>query len=538
MIRYPAILLTVLSLTLATSAAISQDQALPPYATPQEVRLGDQTLHFPNGVPTQETVAAVYEQLDRQQAADAFINGYPAASLQALRQGFLQAGVNNNEVLVFSKLMDSKSLFLTANADTYYFWSFIDLSRGPMILEAPRNVLAVLDDMWFRWIGDVGVPGPDRGEGSKYLLVPPSYAGPLPEGGYFIRHSRTNRVCLLGRAFITQNPIEEVDKQVKAELKIYPYVPGAYGSSIGEFLNGGGILGQLKQPPTPRFVEGSGRVMNTIPPADASFFAMLHQAVQDEPAAALDPEIAGALEAIGIVKGKPFAPDTRMQGILRDAAAFANAAGRTLSFGFRKEEGFAYYADDPALQWSNSLFVSGYDFLAPPPRIDKDGVHSFPITGGRKLNARLAMFYVATGITPAMCMRLPGIGSQYLVTFTDAAGQPLDGGKNYSITLPKDIPAGLFWSLTLYDNQSRSMLVTSQLYPRAGSQSYPTPAAIPSADGSTTICIGPRKPSAASAGNFIETVPDKGYFVMLRLYSPKQSFFDKTWRPGNLVEVQ
>lgn len=530
--------LAFLSVFLMVGPSFAQELDLSAYMTPEEIRHGTQVLHFSKGFPTKETTDAIYYKVDRQRAVDAFINGYPAVSLQALRQGFVQAGVDDNDVLVFSKLMDSKSIFLTANDDTYYFWSFINLARGPMVVDAPKDVLGVFDDMWWRWIGDMGVSGPDRGEGGKYLLLPPGYNGPLPEGGYFVLHSRTNRVSMLGRAFITKRPIEEVDKQLKTELKIYPYTPGSYGSSVGKFLNGEGILGKLEQPKQPKFIEGSGRAMNTIPPADNSFFAMLNQAVQDEPAGALDPEIAGSLEGIGIIKGIPFAPDERMKGVLCDAAAFANAICRAISFNPRKEEGFAYYTDDPQAQWYNPLFISGYDFMAPPPNVGKNGVHAFSPTGGRKLSARIAMFYAATGITPAMSMRLTGIGSQYLVTYKDESGQPLDGGKSYSITLPKDIPAEMFWSLTLYDNQTRSMLVTSQLYPRAGSQSYPTPAAGKAADGSTTVCIGPGKPANVTDGNFIETVSGKGYFVMLRLYSPGQSFFDKTWRPGNMVEVR
>ena len=104
------------------------------------------------------------------------------------------------------------------------------------------------------------------------------------------------------------------------------------------------------------------------------------------------------------------------------------------------------------------------------------------------------MFFYATGITPAMCMRLTDIGSQYIGTFVDSNGEYFDGGKTYKCTLPKGIPAGKFWSFTLYDNQTRSMLDTPQRYPRAGSQSYPTPAAEPNADGSTTVYFGPKQP--------------------------------------------
>jgi hypothetical protein len=153
------------------------------------------------------------------------------------------------------------------------------------------------------------------------------------------------------------------------------------------------------------------------------------------------------------------------------------------------------------------------------------------------LNARTGFFYIATGITPAMCMRITQMGSQYLGVNLDSKGRPFDGGKTYRLILPPDIPAALFWSLTLYDNQSRSMLQTEQRFPRAGSQAYPTPAASQNSDGSTVLYLGPSAPRGTAPGNWVQTVPGKGWFAALRLYSPLQSFFDKTWRPSEIVEL-
>ena len=148
------------------------------------------------------------------------------------------------------------------------------------------------------------------------------------------------------------------------------------------------------------------------------------------------------------------------------------------------------------------------------------------------------MFYTATGITPAMVMRLTGVGSQYLIANIDKNGNLFDGSKTYKVVLPKDIPAARFWSFTVYDNQSRSMLQTPQRFPRADSQSYPSPAAVANDDGSTTIYFGPKRPRDVKEGNWIQTDPKKGWFTILRLYSPLQSFFDKSWRPSEIELVQ
>lgn len=402
--------------------------------TPASVETKRGKLDFPLGVPTPETSNMMYDHIDYHHAFSSFLNCFSGASVWAIREGFLKAGINDNDVLIFSNLMDSNSLFLTANADTVYFFSFFDLSKGPLVVEMPPRTLSTIDDMWFRWVIDMGLSGPDRGLGGKYLLVPPDYNGSLPDGGYFIAKANTTRVFCLGRAFLEQNDPKPAVERIK-KLRIYPYHEGGYGTSIADIL-----AGEAKsplpwdkntwaqpltyKPSETRFVEGSGKAMNTIPPNDYTFFDLMDKLVQDQPAEALDPELAGNLAAIGIVKGKPFQPDESMKKLLTDAVVIANGVSRTIAFRPRTSDNFNYYGKES--NWLNPLFVGGYEFLMPPPRITDQGVESYPNDGARKLNARTAMFYVATGITPAMCMRLEGIGSQYLFAVLDSADQALD----------------------------------------------------------------------------------------------------------------
>jgi hypothetical protein len=505
--------------------------------TPARVEAGIGTLEFTDGYPTRATAAKLRDHLDYLHGVDAFMNTIQGVSTFAIREGFLNAGVADGDVLIFSELMDSAGLFLTANADTVYFWSFLDLTSGPLVIQTPAETLGCIDDMWFGWITDFGLPGPDRGLGGTYLLVPPGYDGPLPEGGYYIRHSRTNHIDLVGRAFINtnegNNPAPTATR-IKEQLKIYPYRPGGLGSSIGDYLTGRGRLGPLTSPQSPRFVEGTGLEMNTIAPNDFGHYELLDRLVQLEPAEALDPELAGQFAAIGIVKGQPFAPDERLRKILDQAAAVGNAASRTIGMGAHPTDDYRYY-DDSA--WWNMLFVGGFEFTNPPPLITPEGVQPFPNTGARQLHSRTSMFYTATVITPAMCMRLTGVGSQYLLANVDNNGDPFDGAKTYRVSLPENIPAARFWSLNLYDNQTRSLLQTPQRYPRAGSQMYPSPAATAEPDGSTVVYFGPNQPDGVARGNWIQTDPERGWFVILRLYSPLQPFFDKSWRPGEIESV-
>ncbi len=495
--------------------------------------LGD--LEFTDGAPSRSTISTLYDHLDYVHALNAYLGAFPAASTQAIHEGFLGIGVEDNTVLIFSELMDSSSLFLTANADTVYYLSFIDLNDGPMVVETPPMALGTFDDMWFQWVIDFGLPGPDRGAGGRFLLVPPGYDGVLPEGGFYVAHSRTTRVLMLGRSFMEDSDPAPTVATIKATTKIYPYDPGGPGTSVASILRGGM---PLPAPPTdiPEtvFVEGTGKAFNTIPPSDERFFEKVHTLLQDEPADAGDMEITGHLAEVGVVKGQPFAPDDRMQRILREAATVGQATARALVFDSRGEEDVYYY---PGSAWTAMLFGCGYQFDRPIPEVTPEGVVPYPVSGARKHDLRTLFFFGYTGITPAMAMRLTGLGSQYMVAFLDSDKEYFDGSKTYTVTLPPDVPEVRFWSLTLYDNQTRSMLATPQRYPRAGSQSYPTPAAVPDADGSTTIHIGLEQPDGVEDGNWIQTNPDKGWFVVLRLYSPLQPFFDKSWQASEVTPV-
>jgi len=220
----------VTALGLVAGSAFAQLPAS--ITTPDKIdtRLG--TLDFKDGAPSKETVAKVYDNLDLMHASEAFLNAFRGVSLVAARKGFIGAGADDNTVIIFSELMDSKSLFLTANADTVYFIGFLDLTKGPLVVETPPMSLGAFDDIWFRWVIDFGLPGPDRGEGGKYLLVPPGYKGSLPDSGYHVARPCTTRVLLMGRSFLDNNDPKPPVELIKKTMKIYPYQSGGFGTSI------------------------------------------------------------------------------------------------------------------------------------------------------------------------------------------------------------------------------------------------------------------------------------------------------------------
>ena len=394
-------------LALPAGARVSKE-TLQSLSTPDKVETRLGTLEFKDGAPSAATAQTVYDTLDFTRALNVYNNSFRGASAYAIAKGLESIGAGYNDVVIFSDLMDAKSLFLTANADTVYYLAAVDLTNGPMVIEQPPMGLGTINDMWFSWIIDIGRPGPDRGLGGKYLIVPPGYDGPLPEGGYFIAHSKTDHVLYAARSFLVDNDPKPAVENIKANMKIYPYAPGSYGTSIAEALEGKVKLAAEPKVPETKFVEASGLSFNTIPPSDYGFFEMINENVQNEPATSYDVELAGQLAAIGIVKGKPFAPDERMKKILTDAAAVGSAFGRALNWRFdARHPDWAYY---PGSHWMNMLFEGGAFFETPPPLFEDGMFKPFAPTGARTLNSRTAFYYAYTLDSPAMIMRIPDVG--------------------------------------------------------------------------------------------------------------------------------
>jgi hypothetical protein len=265
------------------------------------------------------------------------------------------------------------------------------------------------------------------------------------------------------------------------------------------------------------FINVSGKEMNTIHANNFSFYEEINQVVQEEPSEAMDVETLGTLAYIGIEKGRAFEPDARMKKILTEAAAVGNATARAILFNQRDKEAYLY----PNSAWNNYCTLPGESY-------------NFVRNGARVLDSRTYMYYYATINTPAMILRMVGLGSQYVIAFKDGDGQMLDGSKTYRLHLPPAIPVKNFWSLVVYDNQTRSMLQTNQQFPSIGSLRE---GIVTNPDTSVDVYFGPHAP-AGKESNWVQTIPGKGWNVILRLYGPLEPFFDKTWRPGEIELIK
>jgi len=475
--------------------------------TPNSVATSIGELKFIDGAPLPETAELVYENLDKMRGVDAFLKGMPAASVRQLMMGPKEIGANNyNKVMIMDGLLDSKPLFLTGNTSTLYVFPVLDLKQdGPTVIEVPAGMLGAFNDAWFRYLGDVGPFGPDKGQGGNFLVLPPDFEGDIPEG-YFVVKSRTYKVWVFMRGSIA-NGLETAVKNVKDNLKVYP-------------------LAMASNPLPMEFISGTGEPFNTIHDNDINFYKHLNDVIQEEPLEMIDPELRGLFASIGIEKGKEFAPDERMTRILTDAVAIGNATARSIVWYPRTKGSVDNMDGIQVFPGKNSAWIMAW--------VDKNVF--FNGKDGHTMNsdARVMFHYPYTAVTPAMAVSIPGKGSDYGIAYVDANKNPFDGSKIYKVHIPANVPAKDFWALTIYDTQTRSQLQTDQAYPTVGIQ---TEGIKQNTDGSYDIYFAPEAPEGFE-NNWLQTIPGKSWFVALRLYGPLQPWIDKTWVPSEISKVK
>lgn len=384
----------------------------------------------------------------------------------------------------------------TPNSDTRYAGLPLDLSNGPIVIEVPPGpIMSVVNDMNQLYVMDLGMPGPDKGVGGKHLILPPGFAGSIP-AGYYTGQSTTNHVLGLLRA-IPEDGNPETGEQLMRSIKVYPLE---------------------KAPIDLEWVRLNEKPADFTPVRwenNLQYWERLAKFIIEEPANPGYRILYGELAELGIEKGKPFNPDARMKNILKEATITANAVMRVQSFADRRP-GHAVW-QDRQWEWAVLRYANG----------------TFDTENYTDLYAREKWFYQAQIESPAMFNRSPGAGSLYWLGLKDNTGTYLDGGKTYKLLVPLPVPGKLFWSVTVYDNETRSEIATPQ-----------NKAALRSmfelkdkSGASIELYFGPKAP-AGKEDVWIQTLPDKGWFTYFRIYGPEGPAFDGSWKPGDFEKIK
>jgi len=447
---------------------------------------------FQHGFPVGDTAQQAYDDADLNRAVQAYRFFYPTVSGAAIVKGNEQIGIVPNKVFGILDCAPEQLVF-TANSDTPYGPLLLDLSVGPMVVELQPGPLIVCSmDINQRWVADMGLPGPDAGKGGKHLLVPPDYEGALPEG-YYIHRASSNRQIVGVRSLPVEGDVKGAKERLKT-IKVYPLKPSSGWQE-------------------PQWLDVTGKTQDTTPiewENNFRFWEVLHETIGAEPAYSGYHNEYGELASLGIEKGKPFRPDARMKAILEEAARVGNAQMRVQAFGDRRADRQVW--KDRQWQWAALRFEDG----------------DFNTDTHLDTAAREKWFYQAIGASPAMFKRDPTAGSLYWLGLRDRGGNYLDGGKRYKLAVPLPVPGKLFWSVTVYDADTRSQIQTDQH--RAALRSLFELKDLKGT--SVDLHFGPQSPGERE-GRWIRTIPGKGWFAYFRIYGPQKPAFDESWRPGD-----
>lgn len=432
-------------------------------------------------------------QLLVSRAVEAVIWGVPAVNYRLMFEAAVRAGMDGpNQVVLWPGRLDWHNQTLTPNPDVVYLMVFYDTSAGPVVLEIPPagggSITGSVMNCWQAPIEDVGPAGVDRGEGGRYLVTPPGWTEPVPDG-YLALPSDTLTGYGLLRSIIAGTGDQDVEAAVQyaRQVRIYP-------------------IAEAGDPPAPTFVEVDNTLFDAAIPWDATFFDVLDVMIQVEPWLERDRVMIDLLRTVGIERGRPFTVDAEVRAVLGDAAAQA----RELLDGWYQQANVPFAT---GAHWGVPVrpeyLHATEDRFAGPDRYDVDA---------RAITFTFGYFSA----------RHLGSGQFYLMSTQDAAGEPLDGARDYVLTVPADPPVSQYWAVTVYDRDTHTLL---RDVPRPGRSSN-SEGLVTNDDGTVTLHFGPG--DHLDNPNWIPTTPGRRYEIIFRLYGPEPALFDKTWQLPDL----
>ncbi|MBN8470567.1 DUF1254 domain-containing protein [Corallococcus exiguus] len=451
----------------------------------------------PAGFPTPEVIQRAHDEAELGRAIQAYRFFYPTVSMEGAMYGQQEAGAQDNQGALLLAGGPRHVLF-TGNSDTPYLGAILDLKKaGPMVVEIPPGpFMGIVNDHHYRWIHDIGLPGPDAGKGGKHLLLPPGHESQVPSG-YFVARSTTYKL-LVGLRAIPDGDDLQGAMALMRKARLHPLAASGPDVAIRDVTDQGFDITCLRWED------------------NLQYWEKLHKVLQEEPTFDEFRPMYGLLATLGIQKGKPFAPDSRMRSLLERAARTGRE--QMLVAGFASQRPDRVVWTDRQWEW---IALNTEDA-------------NFELPTGLDVEARDRWFAQAIGASPAMIRRTPGAGSLYWLALRDRNGAYLDGGKTYKLTVPQPVPARLFWSATVYDNATRSQIQTDQDKAALRSLVELKDAA---KDQPVDLYFGPQAP-AGQEGRWIQTLPGKGWFLYFRIYGPDAPAFNGSWKPDDLEEVR
>jgi len=451
------------------------------------------SLEFEGGYPTSESIVKLYDELDFQRAVQTYLWAIPLVSFAAWQEAYETVfGMQDGDLVLTANFQDKLGL-LTANDTTPYLIGFLNLQRtGPLVVDYPEGKTAGGTlDFWQRPITDMGLTGPDQGAGGKYLLIGPGQEVPLDVESYRIVQSPTNNI-LHGFRVLTTAPQEA--EALTASYQVYAFA-------------------QRENPRKTQIIPATGKPWSGWPDGSMNYWRLLAKMLNEEPVHDRDRMMVAMVKPLGIEKGKPFQPDARQQQILEQAAIAGESMARCLSYAKRQPEAHIY----PGTQWKNAVLLEA----------NQETEHH------TALDERTAWFYEAVTLTAGMTTKTPGQGQQYLGIQKDKEGNWLQGGNSYTLHVPPDVPVKQFWSITLYDPETRCFI--DNPHDIAGVDSRMD--LITNADGSVDLYFGPIAPTGKGK-NWVPTIAGRGWFAYFRFYAPTEPYFNRTWSLPDIEKVK
>jgi hypothetical protein len=447
------------------------------------------------------SVPDLESQVAYQRAFEAIVWAMPASAMHRFRMGLLdQPGMADNVINSYSGPLLPHTEVITGNTVTPYIAATSDLRSGPIVLEIPAkddqaSIYGQILNAWQVTIADVGPGGADKGAGGKYLLLPPDYDQPIPDG-YIPVASATYRIAFVFRSVAAPNATQAEAYAYTKQLKMYP-------------------LTEAADPKPTRFVDGRSEPLFTMPYYDIRALQDIHDVINVEPVQPRDQVMIGMLATIGIEKGKPFAPEGKLKEAMERGVRDAYFYKQQL---VEKMHNANMYWPDR--HWS---YVMSPD--------DNDGF-AFVTHDAVEIDRRAAAWTFFTFYPRVMKMgQTPVV---YLAPMADQSGRPLESGKNYRVRVPKDVPARQFWSLTMYDNATWTFIKNP--LDRSGLASTQKEQLKFNSDGSVDLYFGPDAPKDFES-NWLPTMGKKPY-LWFRIYAPSEAFWDKSFKLPDVELIQ